>query len=346
MRKDKKIFFTIGPIGVCILLATVGILLVICSNINFENPYVFWAAWGKSTSNSLGTTLVASAVVSLILEISNLKSFFSGVLGNVLGDDFPLEAYSEENLENFHMRLICHLCNLFYNPKMTVEQLKNSLYLYEKTIRENVTSVYYEYHTTKYFFTPDESNGLFKVRAEITYKLINKYSKPNSIRFRLKTYCLDGKDGKEDYKNNFDLQEFSINDKPAPKDCVKVEDIPKYTNKSYYDYKIKIEKKLDKEKENTIKLTYEYRMSMSDISQSYKVTLPCKRLEHEFKIFPDITTNKKWALQAVAFAPFFCKQGGYESNFKVKQATEDALSIKFDTWVFPGAGYVVTLKKL
>lgn len=75
-KKNNKLFFRIGPIGVCIILVLAGILLVVLSYIDFSRPFSFWTAWGKNTSNSLGTTLVASAVVSLILEISNLKSFF------------------------------------------------------------------------------------------------------------------------------------------------------------------------------------------------------------------------------------------------------------------------------
>ena len=137
-KKNKKLFFRLGPIGVCLILVLVGILLVVLSYIDFRNPFSFWTAWGKSTSNSLGTTLVASAVVSLILEISNLKTFFSGILGNILGDEFPLSAYSKENLEAFHKRLVCYLCD----EEIKVEQLENSLYSYEKTIRDKVTSVY------------------------------------------------------------------------------------------------------------------------------------------------------------------------------------------------------------
>lgn len=339
-KKNDKLFFRIGPITVCVILVLIGILLIVVSYIDFRNPLTFWKAWGKSTSNALGTTLVASAVVSLILEISNLKSFFSGILGNILGDEFPLNAYSKENLEEFHKRLICYLCD----KEIEVGQLENSLYSYEKIIRDKVTSVYYEYHTVKYFFTPDEVNGVFNVRAEITYKVVNKYKQPNPMNFRIKTFCLNGKDGYEDYENNFVLEQFTINNKVVDRKCVKIEDIPKSNNKTYYDYKIKIEKDLGKEKENIIKLIYEYRIPIYDITQSYKVTYPCKRLEHEFKIFPDKTTKKNWTLQGFAFAPFFCKQKGYESEFKVKQDTEDALSVKFEKWVFPGAGYVVAFK--
>lgn len=133
--------------------------------------------------------------------------FFSGILGNILGDEFPLNAYSKENLEAFHKRLVCYLCD----EEIEVEQLEKSLYSYEKIIRNKITSVYYEYHIVKYFFTPDEKNGVFDVRAEIIYKVVNKYKQTNLMNFRIKTFCLNGKDGSEDYKNNFVLEQFTIN---------------------------------------------------------------------------------------------------------------------------------------
>lgn len=340
-RDDKRIKFTFDSVGICGVLLLVGTLLVIISYIEFKEPLGFWVAWGKSTTNALGTTVVASAVVSFVLELSNLKTFFSGTLGNILGDDFPLESYSTSNLENFHKRLIAHLCEEDIKP----DQLGQGLYSYEEEIRKNITSVYYEYHSSKYFITPDEKNGWFEVRAEISYKVVNKYKRANPMRFKVKTYCLNTANGKEDYDNNFKLSEFKVNGEEQNQSCVHIEDIEESANKNYYDYKIRIEKDFGVQRETNIKLKFEYKMPMFDIMQSYKASYPCKNLEHEFRIYPDKQTKEEWSLQCSAFAAFYNKQGGVNGDFNVKQDVDDFLQIKFNKWVFPGSGYVVFFKK-
>lgn len=340
-RDGKRISFALNSAGICAVLLLVGTLLVIISYIEFKEPFGFWVAWGKSTTNALGTTVVASAVVSFVLELSNLKAFFSGTLGNILGEDFPLEAYSAANLEKFHEKIIAHLCE----EDIKTDQLGQGLYSYEEKLRSNITSAYYEYHSSKYFITPDEKNGLFEVKAEISYRVINKYKKENPMRFKVKTYCLNTKNGKEDYANNFKLCEFKVNGEEQDQSCVMIEDIEESSNKNYYDYKIKIEKDFGVQRETNIKLKYEYKMPMFDIMQSYKVSYPCKNFEHEFRIYPDKQTKGEWSLQTSAFAAFYNKQSGINGDFNVKQDVDDFLQIKFNKWVFPGSGYVVVFKK-
>lgn len=341
-RTEEKISFKVGPQLVCFILLIIGVCLVVLSFLEAERAPDWWKLWGKNTVNTLGTTVVASSIVSLILEMSNLKSMFSKVLSNILGDDFPLTAYSNENLEKFHLKLIAHLCT----EKINSDQLQSSLYQYEKIIRDATTEIYYQYHNGKYYFTPDEENGVFEVRSEIIYKIINKYGKENFIKHKIRTYSINGGNPEQEFKDNFKIETFTVNGKEIERDCIILENIPKTTYiKGFYDYKIKIYKTLGKEKENTIKLVHEYRMPISDISQSYKIIRSCKSLEHSFKIYPDKKTGETWVLQATAFDPFYCKQSENESEFKVEQSSDDSVRIRFNKWIFPGSGYVVTLKR-
>ena len=68
-------------------------------------------------------------------------------------------------------------------------------------------------------------------------------------------------------------------------------------------------------------------------------------MEHVFKIFPDKSTKCQWSLQGSAFTSFFCKQKDSENDFKIEQTTDDTVRIRFNKWVLPGSGYVVTFRK-
>lgn len=341
-RNKNRVEFKLNSAMVAIIIILVGLLFVILSHYEFNEPYTWWVAWGKSTVNTLGTTLMASAVVSFILEVSNLKSIFAEVLGNVLGESFPLDAYSEDNLDKFHLRIAAYLSG----GNIPFEQLRNNIYAYEKKIRDQLAETYYDYHSSKYYYTPDEKNGVFEVTAETKYKIINKYGKDNAISFRIKTYAINGGTSEEEYANNFTIKKFKINGQDVDLDCVKLEDIPKNVhNKGYYDYKIRIDKPLGKEKEYEIELAYDYKMPISDISQSNKMTKCCKNMEHVFKIYPDKGTKEAWSLHGAAFTSFFCKQKESENDFKVDQTSDDTVRIRFNKWVLPGSGYVITLTK-
>lgn len=108
--QSKKILFKLGTKGICAVLAIIGTLCIIVGTVQFKNPYSWWTAWGSSVANTLGTTLVASCVVSFVLEISNINTILQNVMGNVLNDDFPLDAYSDKNLTNFKSKISLHQC--------------------------------------------------------------------------------------------------------------------------------------------------------------------------------------------------------------------------------------------
>jgi len=344
--KTEKIEIRVTPIVVCIFISIMGILLIVLAYFDFKKPPLWWDAWGANTSNSIGTTLIASSIVSIVLEFSNMKNFVKNVLKNILGDDFPLEAYSKDNLEQFQYKLASALCNK-ENVKVSEDNLKNSIYsTYENKLRNSSVDIYYDYHNSKYSIIPDENNGLFKVKAEVVYNVINKYGKDNRIKFKAKTYKISN-DGEEKL-DDFIVKVLEINDKPVEinEGCIKREEIPPRDNFNYYNYKIKIDKSLGDKKSNKIKMVFEYNIPIYDNLQSYKVSLPCKRIEHRFRIYDDCTTGAKWRLQATAFAAYYNKQGNDDARFKVEQNENDLVKINFEEWVFPGSGYVVTFSKL
>lgn len=337
----KKIQFKLGVKGTCCLLFLAGVVCVILSYFPFDKPWTWWKDWGSSVANAIGTTLIASCVISLILEISNINSIFQGVLSNILNDDFPLDAYSMENLERFKHRICVHECK----DGMKCEQLLGSVYKYEKNLLDLANSIYYDFHKANYTIQPKENEGLIEVRAKIEYRVINKFGAENNIRFKLRTYSLEGKNPEESHENNFVLSKFEINGQEVEDPKIVIEEIPKEIDSNYYDYKVKIIRNLGKQKTTTVKMDYTYNVPIYDKTQSYKITAPCKRLEHQIKIKKDNGTNDEWELKTNAFTAFYYKQKEPDSKFRVEPNGSDYVRIIYDDWIIPGGGYVLVFNK-
>ena len=150
----------------------------------------------------------------------------------------------------------------------------------------------------------------------------------------------------EEIKDAFVMNEMKINNSIINnyKDIMEVCETHE-TYDAYYDYKLKIIMNLGHEKSYKVKLNYEFDVPIIDVSQSYKISLPCKSLEHEINILEDKGTGQKWEICAVAFTSFYIKQDEDNSTFSVKQSRDDQATVSFNDWTIPGAGYVMTYKK-
>ncbi len=96
---------------------------------------------------------------------------------------------------------------------------------------------------------------------------------------------------------------------------------------------------------NQIKAEINYDVPLHDISQSFKISVPCKYIEHKFYINKDIQTGQEWFIQASAFSTFYHKQDEEESNYKVEQNVNDSLIIRYNNWALVGNGYCVFYQK-
>lgn len=347
MKNNKKIEIKLLPIVVNIILILLGVLFVIFSYYPFKDAASWWTLWGSKTSAAIGTTLIASGVVSMLLEISTLKNLVSNSLKNILNDEFPLDAYSEENLENFKKSITINLYNR-KGKKVDKNKFDKSIYsAYEHKLRESVLDCYYEYHICHYDITPDEEKGIFSVKASLSYKIVNLYEKEAEVYFRAKTYSISADELDEKSENAFVLTLLEINGKPVtdPGQYMTKENIPKMERFDYYNYKIKIHKKLGTKKEYTVKMEYQYNMPITDTFQSYKFTQPCKRAEHRLRIFTDQSTKRIWKLRVSAFAAYYCKQKDDSARYKVEQKENDVAKILMNDWIFPGSGYLAIFEK-
>ena len=346
MKKNKRVEIRLLPIIINIALILLGALFICLSYLQFENPFLWWASWGNKTSNAIGTTLIASGAVSMLLEMSTLKNLVSDSLKNILSDDFPLNSYSEENLENFHKNIVINLCDK-QGHKIEKSKFNKSIYsAFEHKLRESMLDYYYEHHTSHYDITPNEEKGYFSVKASISYKIVNLYEKKADISFRAKTYSINDDNSDAESENAFIINSLEINKKPIsnPNQYLTIENIPKMERFDYYNYKIKLQYELGNEKEYNVKFSYQYNMPITDIFLCNKFTHPCKRVEHRFRIYQD-KTNKSWVLRVSAFAAYFCNQKDSPAKYRVNQKENDLAEILMEDWIFPGSGYHVLFDK-
>ena len=325
--KEKKVSYRISSRAVIIWFEVIGICLIALSNVSFKNPYTWWESWGRDTASNAGTTMLVAGIISLLIEISTLRNFFQDSMKNILNEDFPFSAYSEENLINFKNLISAHIVGDALNQE---ELKRESIYSYETDLLQLAKGKYYDYHKAKYTVYPQIETGLIRINASIDYCIINKAGEQNEIRFKTKSYALDNT------KESFKLNKLEINgQRIETKGLVKIEEIDKQEESNFYDYKVKIEKDLGKNKKNNVHMEYEYWVPMYDKLQNYKITLPCRRLEHQIRI------KNGWELRGSAYTAFYYRQGEADAKFKVEQSLPDTLCVNFNGWIFPGAGYSV-----
>lgn len=309
-----------------------GLLLIIISkfaSIQFEND----GCWNIvfEIVEVIGTTLLSAGLVSVIVEISTIKSLVSNAFRNILSGDLILDGLNKNALMKLKYNIVLKLLD---NPK---KDLNNSPYKYENNLLNSVNEKYYEHHNITYHITPDEQNNCFHIKTKIDYKIINKQLKDNYFEVRLKLFHLEN-------KNNFSSS-IKINDKNINMaKILTTEPVQHNSESTYYDYKIRIYKELSGVK-NQIKAELEYDVPLFDICQSFKISAPCKNIEHKFYINEDIQTKEKWTIKANAYSTFYHRQDEEGSNYKVEQNVDDSLIIRYTDWALVGNGYCVFYQK-
>lgn len=129
---------------------------------------------------------------------------------------------------------------------------------------------------------------------------------------------------------------MSINGKPQKiDDIVQCEKITTLDESNFYDYKIKLTLNFGSEKSVIVHMEYEQVEQLYDRFQSYKITLPCKKLQHEIRI------NGGWELTGTAFTAFYFSQKNPDAVFSVHKIARDSIRVDFNDWVLPGGGYAL-----
>ena len=325
-REQTKVSISLNSI--CVIIILIGVLLIIITSVDIDNACWGWNHLFKNVVSSIGTTLVSAGLVSVVLEISDIKNSVSSAINKILQGEFSFKEYKNDKLVEANNKIALSRLKLDENN----DDLQDSIYeFYEPKLLESVKSVYYKYHNAVFIITPMSESQLFKFNVECNYEIINRYKLPNMMRFKIKSYST-----KKD-KTEFKLLKFQVNGRDE--ECVP--DIKKGEDSIYYNTKINLKYDFGENEVTKVCLKYEYYSPMYDVRQSYKVTLPCQQLEHKIYMLQDIeNSDTQWKLEATAFSAYYINQKNIDDKVRVEQAVEDSIKIKVDNWMFPGTGYV------
>lgn len=336
--KPKEISIRISPIATAVICIAIGLLLVAVSLINGDQ---IWKEGIAKFISAVGTTLASAGMVSIFVEISTIKGIVADALKNVLRCEFPLESYSNDFLKTLTNNIAAQ------RLKVDEEDVEHSIYnAMEERLLKAAEGLYYDYHNSTVYIYPTEKDGVFRKKVRLDYCIMNKYANPNKIFHQFSLYKIKDNMSEQEKKNNFKVNEFFINDTNLLDECEKykrIDNIPNNEN-STYQYNVCFERALQACKKHRVKLEFEYNVPITDLTQVFKITLPCKRLKHTL-IMEDEVGGSKWGLQASAFTSFFCSSDDKDSGFEVEHKNDKVTTINFDNWIIPGAGYVAYFSK-
>lgn len=317
-----------------------GIICIIVANCvtdDFKNTSFFWVFVIKIIE-VIGTSLFSAGLVSVIVEISTIRNIVAHAFKNILSGVFELDGLSQSALIRLKQDISLKLLGI------SNKDLSNSPYKYEDRLLNSVNEKFYKHHNITYHITPDENNNCFHVKTKIDYDIVNKNMIDNFFEVRLKLYEIKNENATAEIGNNFSASVNINGDDIDTKDILFNEPVKHHGESTYYNRKIRIFKELEGSK-NKIKAELNYDVPLFDICQAFKISAPCKNIEHKFYINSDVQTGQQWMIQANAYSTFFHRQEEEDSNYKVEQNVDDSLIIRYTDWALVGNGYCVFYQK-
>ena len=321
-------------------MVVLGLFFIIIPNVFSDNllKKYFILASSLDIVEIIGSTLFSAGVVSVIVEISTIKNLVENALNNVLLGDLPLNSYSDERLKKINESIAAK------RGKVDENYIQESIYSLEPRLIGLLNGLYYNYYNAHYVITPDENKGVFKKNVTLDYEIINKFEKNNKICHYISLYDMECNGSEK--SRSFKVTNFKINKTDLTSEVDKFIQYNEINNStSPYQYCVKFERQLQNCISHKVKLEFEYEVPIDDISQIFRMTLPCKRTEHTIYMKNDINGSNTWKIHGTAFTSFYCSNDESENGFHVEQKVDTNLKINFKNWCIPGTGYVVYFSK-
>lgn len=336
-KSNNKITIETSIVFWILLFIISGLVLIIISSVKFEND--IWNDVISNILNAIGTTLLSSGCVSLILEISSMKSMVQTAFSDILECNLPLEAYSNDKLKKLNLSIAAKRLGI------DEDLVGKTIYNMEPRLLEYATGLYYEYYTATYSIKPCESEGVFRKTVSLKYEIVNKHKQPNNIEHFVLLYNVHDGMTNEERKEKFRVTKFKINTTDLSNEVENYIDYRNVEKRKHatYNYMAIIKRSLQECERHKIVLEFEYEIPISDINQIFKITKPCKRLEHTIELLGNKENVNNWRVSANAFTSFYCKESDDDKGFSVDQLSDTLVRINFRDWIIPGAGYVVNL---
>lgn len=328
-EERSKLSVLISYNSVKYIIIAFGVLFLILSYLQEDS----WYKWIIQVLSAFGTTLLSVGVISLVLEASTIKQYSEDAIKNILDVNYPLDAYSDERLNELNNLIAAKLGNV------SSDNIEKSLYKLNNNLISLLDEVYYTDYTANYSFRPDLERKVFHKSVEVHYNLINNYEKDNKVDFNITLgpykYKLTGIN-----KRFVEFEAFKINDTDLLSDVDKYTEITDEVNEDgEYIYRYAFNYPLQKCKSHKVTLKYKYDLNLNDDYMIYRMMHPCENAQITVTIH-----EKDWKLQGTAFTAFYYKQDN-EHGFKVEQKRKDTINMYLNDWCIPGAGFMVKLNQ-
>lgn len=251
-----------------------------------------------------------------------------------------MESYSNERLK--------HINNLIAakRGKVQTDFIPNSIYSVEPQLIDILNGLYYEYYNATYIITPDEKNDIFKKKVTLDYEIKNLFDMDNKVCHKIALYDNMSNVEEKERNNCFHVNSFRINNTDLSNEVdsyIKI--IDNNDKNSSYNYIVQFERELQHCKSHKIHIEFDYEVPISDISQIFRLSYPCKSTKHSIHIVNNhhnVPKNKQceWSIVGTAFTSFYYN-GSPKKEMRVKRPVDTNIEISFDDWCIPGAGYSV-----
>ena len=289
--------------------------------------------------NSISETILSAVAVSLILEKSTINDKIKNAFIDLLNTNFPLHSYSPQKLEELNCKIAC------IRSDNNDKDMKKSLYAaLEPQLLSFTSGLYYNYHNSTVKISPDEKSGYFNKTVEMEYEVVNANSYNNHIKIELMLYTVNDQPISK-ASDIFSIEKFEVNNTNLIKEassCLELKEIPAEDGVTYK-YHIIFYRKLQNCKIHRVKIRYKYISPITDLIQSYRVGLPSKRFEHNIIVNHNANSKSLWDIKTNAYSTRW--DDNPLNRLSVEHRTKQNCTVKSDSWVLPGAGYVIYFTK-
>lgn len=280
---------------------------------------------------------MSAGSVSILLEIGSIKSYVTQSLQDFFDANLDYKKFSNEALKKFSLNIAMQRAKMY-----RTDCFNSLLYESEEKIVKNCTEKYILKNHSTTILQIDEQNEIIHKDTSFSYEYCNaKHIEEIKFSIRILANETNIEDISRNIFSHVRINGIAMDQKDIQK-SIKTKNLCDVRD-TEYDYEIFFVKKIETNDGNySFDLDLSYDIPLRDLTQVYKITSPCKSLNHEFYIAED----SNWRLNAKAFTAFFCNEEEEHSNFEIVQPRGTRVKIEFNDWCLPGAGYVITPTKL
>lgn len=339
MVLKKKVHFEFDTKGMACIMAVIGgIMCLVAKSITVETAV---ESGIQTIVDTLGSTLISAGIVSIVLEISTIRSCVESAILELIQGDVPLEGLSVEAANKVHQKSMEARCR----GELSFEEINNTVYRLEPYLFDEIKDIYFESHECKYVVCPKEDR--IEKSVDLRVVICNKHHKENKFGLTwgfkkrpgvtkdnvgetciaLQTFKVNGVDYTNEAKTS-----LTVSGLDGEQDIY-----DEYPFNVHFNWDFGIQERVE------VSLKYKYHVEIHDLAQSFKLSTPCKKFRHE--VYIEEEHMDEWGLSVNAFSSFYHDKHPMKAFCRADKMTSKACQVSFDAWTLPGAGYLVAFYK-